>query len=61
LKRRGFSDEALRALRNAYKTFFRSNLKQEEALEKMDEDAELFPEVQIFADFIRGTQRGIAR
>ena len=61
LKRRGFSDEALRALKNAYKTFFRAGLKQEEALEKMAADVELFPEVQVFVDFIRGTQRGIAR
>ena len=61
LKRRGFSDEALRALRNAYKTFFRVGLKQEEALEKLAEDAAAYPEVKIFVDFIRGSQRGIAR
>jgi UDP-N-acetylglucosamine acyltransferase len=61
LKRRGFSDEALRALRNAYKTIFRAGLKQEEALEKLTEDAAAYPEVKVFVDFIRGTQRGIAR
>ena len=61
LKRRGFSDEALRALKNSYKTFFRAGLKQEEALEKMAADAADYPEVKVFVDFIRGTQRGIAR
>jgi UDP-N-acetylglucosamine acyltransferase len=61
LKRRGFSDEALRALKNAYKTIFRAGLKQEEALEKLTEDAAAYPEVKVFVDFIRGTQRGIAR
>lgn len=61
LKRRGFSDEVLRALKNAYKTFFRAGLKQEEALEKIAADAESYPEVKVFTDFIRGTQRGIAR
>lgn len=61
LKRRGFSDEALRALRNSYKTIFRVGLKLDEALEKLTEDAAAFPEVKIFVDFIRGSQRGIAR
>lgn len=61
LKRRGFSEEAIRAVKNAYKTLYRANLKLEEALEKMEPDAERFPEIRHFVDFIRSSQRGIAR
>lgn len=61
LKRRGFSEEALRGIKNAYKTVFRANLKLEEALAKVEEESSSIPEVMAFVDFIRSSQRGIAR
>jgi len=61
LKRRGFSDEAIRGIKNAYKLMFRSEMKQDEALAEIDAKYGEIPEVKAFTDFIRGSQRGIAR
>lgn len=61
LKRRGFSEEAIRGIKHAYKIVFRSNLKLEEALAQLVEEADRIPEVKSFTDFIRESQRGIAR
>jgi len=61
LKRRGFSREALSAIKGAYKLMFRANLRQEEALSRIEEEYGSVPEVMVFADFIRGSERGVAR
>ncbi len=61
LKRRGFSEEVLRALKQAYKIIFRSGLRQEEALQKIAEEVTHGPELAVFVDFIRNSQRGVAR
>jgi UDP-N-acetylglucosamine acyltransferase len=61
LKRRGFSDTALRGIKSAYKLIFRSGLLLEEALSKIDSDLVDSPELREFVTFIRGSQRGIAR
>jgi UDP-N-acetylglucosamine acyltransferase len=61
LKRRGFSEEAIRSIKNAYKVIFRSGMRMEEALEQVADDAARFPELAVFVDFIKGSQRGIAR
>jgi len=61
LKRRGFSEEAMRAVKNAYKVIFRSGLRMEEALAQLADDAAKFPELAVFVDFIKDSQRGIAR
>jgi len=61
LKRRGFSREALAAIKGAYKLMFRANLRQEEALAQIDAEYGSIPEVAVFADFVRGSERGVAR
>ena len=61
LKRRGFSDEAVRGIKQAYKLIFRSGLRMEDALTKIDQDIAKTPELQVFIDFIQNSQRGIAR
>lgn len=60
LRRRGFSAETLRALRQAYKLTYRSGLRLEEALEGL-RALGTYPEVAGFADFIERTERGIIR
>jgi UDP-N-acetylglucosamine acyltransferase len=61
LKRRGFSESALRDLKKAYKLVFRSGLRLEEALEKVVAELGEAPEVKTFTEFISNSQRGIAR
>ncbi len=61
LKRRGFSDSAIRGLKQAYKLMFRSGLRVDEALERMEAEIEMTPELTVFMEFIRNSQRGIAR
>ncbi|MHB1528708.1 MAG: acyl-ACP--UDP-N-acetylglucosamine O-acyltransferase [Acidiferrobacteraceae bacterium] len=60
LKRRGFSAEAISALRKAYRLTYRSGLRLEEAIEQLQQMREC-REVAVFADFIGATERGIIR
>ncbi|PLX74838.1 MAG: acyl-[acyl-carrier-protein]--UDP-N-acetylglucosamine O-acyltransferase [Desulfuromonas sp.] len=61
LSRRGFSKEAVRAIKNAYKTIYRSDLRLEDALEQIMGESGDLPEVKVFIDFIKGSERGIIR
>jgi len=61
LKRRGFSAEALQALKRAYRTLYKSGLMLEEAKAKLQDDAKQHPEVQRFVDFLAVAKRGIIR
>lgn len=61
LKRRGFSEEAIRGIKQAYKLIFRSGLRTEEALEQIASELKGCPEVDEFANFIRKSTRGVAR
>lgn len=60
LKRRGFSKAAMQALRNAYKTVFRKGLNLQEAIAQLEAE-EAQPELQVFIDSIKNSQRGITR
>lgn len=61
LKRRGFSSDALTGIKRAYKTLYRSGLTLEEAKVQLSQQIAAHPEVQIMADFINRSQRGIVR
>jgi UDP-N-acetylglucosamine acyltransferase len=61
LKRRGFSNEAIRGIKNAYKLFYRSDLNQEVALQQIVDQYASIPEVMLFVEFIKGSERGLAR
>jgi UDP-N-acetylglucosamine acyltransferase len=69
LKRRGFSPEAITALRQAYKLLYKQNLSFEDAIkaiadlaaEKQTTETESAEKLNIFHDFIAASQRGIAR
>lgn len=61
LQRRGFSDAAIRSIKKAYKLVFRSRLRLEDALEKISQELGDGPELDVFTDFIRHSQRGITR
>ena len=61
LKRRGFDEAQLRAIRNAYRVLYRSDLKLEVATRRIEEQARKHEVLGIFAEFIRGSTRGLAR
>ena len=61
LKRRGFSDESVRAIQNAYKILVRSHKPREELLKDVQPLADQFEEVKLFVDFITASKRGIVR
>ncbi|HKL26601.1 MAG TPA: acyl-ACP--UDP-N-acetylglucosamine O-acyltransferase [Desulfuromonadales bacterium] len=61
LKRRGFAAETIRGIKQAYRLLLRSGLRMEEALRQIEEELERTPELQHFVEFVRSSQRGIAR
>jgi UDP-N-acetylglucosamine acyltransferase len=61
LQRRGFTPEQIQNIRRAYRVLYRSQLKLEAALQKLEEAAASQPEIRIFVDFIRRSSRSIVR
>ena len=61
LERRGVSEEAQSALRQAYKILFREGLTIPNALARVEAELPPLPEIQTLVQFIRTTQRGISR
>jgi len=64
LKRCGFEKESLHAIRNAYKTLYRSGKSLEEAREEIAEAAIVNEHVKVFSDFLEDSaqsKRGIIR
>ncbi len=61
LKRRGFSAEATRAMRNAYKALYMSGLKLDEARERIAAMADANPELEVMRDFLAASKRSIVR
>lgn len=61
LKRRGFSEETIKALKKAYRIIFRSQLLLHDAIEKVEKEVEDVPEVRHFVKFIKESERGVCR
>jgi len=61
LKRRGFSADALSALKRAYRTLYREGNTVAEAQAKLEADAAAHPEVRQLLDFLACAGRGIIR
>ncbi|OPY09618.1 MAG: Acyl-(acyl-carrier-protein)--UDP-N-acetylglucosamine O-acyltransferase [Syntrophaceae bacterium PtaB.Bin095] len=61
LKRRGFKEGTIRALKDAYRLIFRSSLLLRTAIEKVRNEVEDCPEVRHFVEFIEQSKRGICR
>jgi UDP-N-acetylglucosamine acyltransferase len=61
LKRRGFSEEQIRAIRNAYKVLYRSELKLEDAVTRLRAMVAEHDCLAIFVDFISQSTRSLAR
>jgi UDP-N-acetylglucosamine acyltransferase len=61
LERKGFSSEAIRQIRKAYKTVYMSGAKLEDAIKTIEKMAEETPELVGMADFLKSTGRSILR
>lgn len=61
LKRRGFSEQALKNIKTAFKVIFRSQLRLEEALERLEAELGDQQEVRHLIDFVRSSERGLTR
>lgn len=61
LKRRGFAEEQIRAIRDAYRVLYRSDLRLSEALERLEPLARERAEIRAFVDFIQASTRSIVR
>ena len=61
LKRRGFTPEAITALKRAYKTLYKSGLTLADAKAEIAQQAAEAPEVQPLLAFLEGSTRGILR
>ena len=61
LQRRGFTTEQIRNIKNAYKLLYNSDLRLEEAQEKISGLDEVSNELQVMLEFIQASTRGIIR
>jgi UDP-N-acetylglucosamine acyltransferase len=61
LKRRGFTSEQIRNIREAYRTVFRQALKLDEAVAVIEELVLDQPELRLFLDSLKQGTRGLAR
>ncbi len=61
LKRRGFTPEQVRNIREAYRVIYRSGLKRTEALDELSSRLPQQPELKIMIDSAQASQRGLLR
>jgi UDP-N-acetylglucosamine acyltransferase len=61
LKRRGFDEEQIRNIKNAYRILYRSDLKLAEALTRLEPLAAAQPELRPFVEFIQDSTRSLVR
>jgi UDP-N-acetylglucosamine acyltransferase len=61
LKRRGFSSDQIRNIKNAYRIVYRNGLKLAEAISELESIAAEQPELDIFIESLKTSERGILR
>ncbi len=59
LRRRGFSNEAINTIHDAYRIIYQQGLNRKEALEKIEAELPMTDEIRYIVDFIRNSKRGI--
>ena len=59
LKRRGFNQETVRAIKDVYDIVFRSGLNTSNALNKVKAEVPMLPEVKEFIEFVETSKRGV--
>lgn len=61
LRRRGFSNELIENIHNAYRIIYNSGKNTAEALEQVKQEVPMSPEIEYIISFIENSQRGIIR
>ena len=61
LKRKGYPQETVDAIKRCYLTLFRSKLLLEDAIAKVEAESGSIPEIRYFLDFVRSSKRGVVR
>ncbi|WP_321481072.1 acyl-ACP--UDP-N-acetylglucosamine O-acyltransferase [uncultured Bacteroides sp.] len=61
LRRRGFSNESIENIHNAYRIIYQSGLNITDALKKVETDISMTPEIEYIVNFIRNSERGIIK
>lgn len=61
LRRRGFSNELIENIHNAYRIIYNSGKNTVEALEQVKQEVPMSPEIEYIISFIENSQRGIIR
>lgn len=61
LKRKDFTSDQISNLKKAYRIVFRSGLVLEEAVARVKAEIPQDPNVELFTDFIQGSERGVTR
>jgi UDP-N-acetylglucosamine acyltransferase len=61
LRRRGFTEEQVRTIRDAYRILYRSDLKLAEAISRLEVLAQTHAEIGPFVDFIHASNRSLVR
>ena len=61
LRRHNFSSETLRALKEAFRLLYSSNLNTSQALEQIEARIDPIPEIRHLMDFIKASKRGISK
>ena len=61
LRRRGFANEVIENIHNAYRIIYQSGLNTTEALKKIEDEFEKSPEIDYIIGFIRNSERGIIK
>lgn len=59
LRRRGFSDELIENIHNAYRIIYQQGMNITQALEHVREEIPMSPEIEYIVDFISSSKRGI--
>jgi len=61
LKRKGYPQETVDAIKRCYMTLFRSRMLLDEAVAKIEEESGSIPEIRYFLDFVKSSKRGVVR
>ena len=61
LKRRGFSAEQIRNIKDAYRLVYRKGMKLNEAIEEIAERSKTQAELELFLESLRSAERGLVR